>query len=273
MLFRSEDHPLSTEIIHQIASRRALHVAVLLHDVAKGRGGDHSVLGAEIALKLGPRLGLDEEETETVAWLVRHHLAMSNTAQKRDIDDPKTIADFAALVQSPERLRLLLLLTVVDMRATGPQVWNGWKAALLRELYTRAEEVMSGSFVGAGVEARVTAAKAAVAEGLANWPTEAIDAFLHRGFTDYWLTLDTETQLRHARMVREADGAGQPLAVATRIDRYRAVTEITLYTQDQPGLFSKIAGALALCGASIVDAKVFTLSDGKIGRASCRERV
>ena len=258
----AEDHPLSTEIVHKIASRRALHVAVLLHDVAKGRGGNHSELGAEIALKLGPRLGLDDEETETVAWLVRHHLAMSNTAQKRDIDDPKTIADFAALVQSPERLRLLLLLTVVDMRATGPQVWNGWKAALLRELYTRAEEVMSGSFVGSGVEARVTAAKAAVAEGLANWDAEAIDAFLRRGFTDYWLTLDTETQLRHARMVREADEAGQPLAVATRIDRYRAVTEITLYTQDEPGLFSKIAGALALCGASIVDAKVFTLSDG-----------
>src|SRR5258708_880908 len=105
-----DDHPLASDIISKIQSRRALYLALLLHDIAKGRGGDHSVIGAEIALKLGPRLGLTEEETETVSWLVRLHLAMSNTAFKRDIPHPKTIRDLAAPVPSPERLRLPLFL-------------------------------------------------------------------------------------------------------------------------------------------------------------------
>ena len=109
-----------------------LYLAVLLHDIAKGRGGDHSELGADVADRLAPRLGLTAEETETVAWLVRYHLVMSNTAFRRDIEDPKTIADFTDVVQSMERLRLLLVLTVADIRAVGPKVWNGWKAQLLR---------------------------------------------------------------------------------------------------------------------------------------------
>jgi [protein-PII] uridylyltransferase len=116
-----EDHPLSAEVVHKILSRPVLYLAVLLHDIAKGRGGDHSVLGAEVAMNLGPRLGLSEAETETVAWLVRYHLAMSSTAFQRDLMDPKTIDTFAALVQSPERLRLLLVLTVCDIRAGRPQ--------------------------------------------------------------------------------------------------------------------------------------------------------
>src|SRR5437868_14088936 len=135
-----QDHPVSTAIIKQIASRRLLYVAVLLHDIAKGRGGDHSVIGSEVALKLCPRFGLDEAETETVSWLVRYHLLMSSTAFKRDLADPKTIEDFARQVQSPERLRLLLILTVVDIRAVGPGVWNEWKRSLLSTLFEAAEE-------------------------------------------------------------------------------------------------------------------------------------
>ena len=142
-----EDLPLSNEIIHKVQSRAVLFLAVLLHDIAKGRGGEHSEIGADLAFELGPRLGLSEEETETVAWLVRYHLAMSSTAFKRDIQDPKTVSDFAALVQSPERLKLLLVLTVADIRAVGPTVWNGWKGQLLRELYYRTEEALSGGGV------------------------------------------------------------------------------------------------------------------------------
>ena len=138
MLFRSSD------VVHKILSRPVLYLAVLLHDIAKGRGGDHSVLGADVALQLCPRLGLSAAETETVSWLVRYHLAMSATAFQRDLMDPKTIQSFAELVQSPERLRLLLILTVCDIRAVGPNVWNGWKAALLRQLYYAAEQVLSG---------------------------------------------------------------------------------------------------------------------------------
>lgn len=136
------DHPLSTTIMAQILSRRVLFVAVLLHDIAKGRGGDHSILGAEIALALCPRLGLSAAETETVSWLVRHHLLMSATAFKRDLSDFKTILDFSQSVTSLERLRLLLVLTVVDIRAVGPGVWNSWKRQLLSDLFEATEEVL-----------------------------------------------------------------------------------------------------------------------------------
>jgi [protein-PII] uridylyltransferase len=145
-----EEHPLATDLAATIVSRRALYLAVLLHDIAKGRGGDHSEIGERIALELGPRLGLSAEETETVAWLVRWHLLMSGAAFKLDIGDPKTIGDFVERVQSPERLKLLLVLTVADIRAVGPNVWNGWKATLLRELYHRAIEVMSGGLTVEG---------------------------------------------------------------------------------------------------------------------------
>ncbi len=139
-----EELPLATSLMATIDSRRALYLAVLLHDIAKGRGGDHSILGEKVAEKLGPRLGLTAEETETVAWLVRWHLLLSSTAFKLDIDDPETIRGLAQQVQSPERLNLLLILTVADIRAVGPKVWNGWKATLLQEAYERALEMMSG---------------------------------------------------------------------------------------------------------------------------------
>ncbi|MDE0147279.1 MAG: [protein-PII] uridylyltransferase [Rhodospirillaceae bacterium] len=258
----AEDHPLATEIVHKVASRRALYVAVLMHDIAKGRGGDHSVIGAELALDLCPRLGLDSQETETVAWLVRYHLVMSNTAQKRDIDDPKTIRDFADHCQSPERLRLLLVLTVADMRATGPAVWNGWKAALLRELYYRTEELLSGSIEADTVAARVARAKDAVATHLADWPSEDIEEFLELGYTAYWLSLDSATQARHAALTRSAHRDNAEISIDVGIDEKRSVTEVTVYTPDHPGLFSQIAGAMALFGASIVEARIFTLANG-----------
>ncbi|MHA1113082.1 MAG: [protein-PII] uridylyltransferase [Alphaproteobacteria bacterium] len=256
------DHPTATELAPQIQSRRALYLAVLLHDIAKGRGGDHSELGAKIALKLGPRLGLDEEETDTVAWLVRHHLLMSNVAFKRDLTDAKTIHDFVEIVQSSERLRLLLLLTVSDIRAVGPNVWNNWKATLLRELYIAARDMMSGGLLAGGRAARVAAAKEALRERLADWRAEDIDAFLARGYPSYWLSLDVETHAYHARLTRAADRAERRLTVETRVDPARAVTEATVYTADHPGLFSRLAGAMALVGANIVDAKVFTTADG-----------
>ncbi len=258
----AEDHPLAAEIIHKVVSRRVLYVAMLLHDIAKGRGGDHSVLGAEVAEELCPRFGLDSDETETVVWLVRHHLLMSNTAQKRDIDDPKTIRDFADHVQSPERLRLLLVLTVSDMRATGPTVWNGWKAALLRDLYYRTEELLSGNVEVGGVAARVDRAKAAVAERLNGWPKDDIAAYLDLGYTAYWLSLDTETQARHAEITRKARQEASMMVIDIVVDEKRSVTEVTVYTPDHPGLFSRISGAMALSRASIVEGRVFTLANG-----------
>ena len=257
-----EELPLATELMSTIVSRRALYLAVLLHDIAKGRGGDHSEIGEQIALKLGPRLGLSAQETETVAWLVRWHLLMSSTAFKLDIGDPQTIVNFVERVQSPERLRLLLVLTVADIRAVGPKVWNGWKAALLRELYLRAIEVISGGLSGEGQDARGAAAQAAVRQLLPDFSAAEFAAFVSRGYSFYWLSFDPATHARHARLMREAEASGAPLAVEKRVDAHRSVTEITLYTADHPGLFSRIAGALAVSGANIVDAKIMTMSNG-----------
>jgi [protein-PII] uridylyltransferase len=257
-----EAAPIATEVVHKVLSRKVLYLAVLLHDIAKGRPGNHSVEGAKIAQRLCPRLGLSAEETETVAWLVLNHLAMSDTAFKRDIDDPQTIETFAALTQSVERLRLLLVLTVADIRAVGPNTWNSWKAALLRDLYWRTEEVLSGGLATEARDARVTAAKEALETALEEWPKKDIAAHLARGYPSYWLSFDTETHARHAALVREAETSGAPLTVDTRVDRYREATEVTIYTADHAGLFCRIAGAMAVAGASIYAARIFTLKNG-----------
>ena len=258
----TDELPLSSEVIHKVVSRRALYVAVLLHDIAKGRGGDHSVLGARVAEKLCPRLGLTAEETETVAWLVRWHLAMSYTAFKRDLEDEKTVRDFVSLVQSPERLRLLLVLTVADIRAVGPQRWNNWKATLLRELYNRSEESMSGGLTVDGRGRRIQAAQAALRAELTDFDDADFERHIGLGYPAYWLAFDAETLGRHARLIREATRDNRPLTVDTRIDRGRAITEVTIYATDHHGLFSRLAGALAASGADIVDAKIFTMTNG-----------
>ncbi|TAJ86466.1 MAG: [protein-PII] uridylyltransferase [Reyranella sp.] len=257
-----EDHPMSADVVHKIVSRPVLYLAVLLHDIAKGRGGDHSVLGAEVAMQLGPRLGLSAAETETVAWLVRYHLAMSGTSFQRDLMDPKTIETFAALVQSPERLRLLLVLTVCDIRAVGPNVWNNWKAALLRQLYNATEQVLSGGTLSGGRAERIKQIQAEVAKRLPGWSDADKEAHFSRGYASYWLSFPIETLVRQAELVRGAERAKQPLAIEHRVDDERSVTEVTIYTLDTHGLFARLAGAMAISGANIVDAKIFTLANG-----------
>jgi [protein-PII] uridylyltransferase len=254
--------PVASGLADHLQSRRALYVATLMHDIAKGRGGDHSELGAELALEVCPALGLSAEETEMVSWLVLHHLLLSQTAFKRDIDDPKTILDLADIIQSPERLRLLLILTVADMRAVSGKVWNGWKATLLRELYARVAEVLEGGLSTTERDVRVQRAKNAAASLLGDWPQEEIETFLSLGYPSYWLSFDPESHVRHARLIRDAETRRAPLTVETQPLPARAVTEVTVYAADHAGLFSRIAGALAVAGASIVDARIHTLTNG-----------
>jgi len=257
-----DDNPLSTDVIKRIQSRAVLYCAILLHDIAKGLPGDHSVVGAQIARDLCPRLGLTPADTEAVAWLVKNHLVMSDTAQRRDLTDPKTVKDFVAQVQTPEMLRLLLVLTVADIRAVGPGVWNGWKGQLLRELYHAAEQLMAGGDQAPARGARVEAAKEALADRLADVAEAERALLLARHYDSYWLAFDTDEQERHARLMLKADRAGELLTVAALPSAFRDVTEIVLYTPDHAGLFSQFAGAIAMSGGSIVDAKVTTTSHG-----------
>ncbi len=259
----AEEHPLSDRIVNQILSRRTLYLSVLLHDIAKGRGGDHSVLGAEVAQKVGPFLGLENEETETVAWLVLHHLDMSRTAFRRDLSDPKTISDFSELVQSPERLRLLLILTVVDIRAVGPGRWNGWSGQLLRDLYYLSEEKMAGgdSLAGSNKD-RVEKSKKLLADRLKVWGIEEKKSYISKFYPNYWATFDLECQERHANFLRKFKTKSGVLEIDARVDKFRAVTELTIYTSDHAGLFAGITGAMAVSRVNIVSARIITTKDG-----------
>jgi len=257
-----DDHPLAHELFPKIQRRDVLYMAVLLHDIAKGRDRDHSEVGEEIARRLCPRLGMSKSNTETVAWLVRNHLVMSDFSQRRDISDPQTARDFAEIVQSPERLRLLLILTVVDIRAVGPGVWNGWKGQLLRDLYYETEPILQGGHSTVTRHERIASAKEALLLRLNDWPSEESERVLDLHYPPYWLSLDTDCQERHARMIREADSAGQIFAMSVVPDEFTDATEITVYTPGHAGLFSQLAGAFAHAGVNIVEAKIFTTSSG-----------
>jgi len=259
------DHPLANEIVHKVLSRRVLYVALFLHDIEKGRPEDHSVAGARLARELCPRLGLDGAETETVAWLVEHHLAMSEFAQSRDISDPKTIEDFTRLVQGPERLRLLLVLTVADIRAVGPGVWNGWKGQLLRDLYYEAESVLQGGGSPGSAtrrEARIAAAREALQGRLKDWPADEREHALSCQNDAYWLTYEDKDHERFATIMREARKGDCECVISFSADEFMSITELVVYAPDQTGLFARLSGAIAVSGASIKDAKAFTMSDG-----------
>ncbi|RVB22530.1 [protein-PII] uridylyltransferase, partial [Mesorhizobium sp. M7A.F.Ca.CA.002.10.1.1] len=257
-------HPLSHTLMPGLKkSREALYVAVLLHDIAKGRPEDHSEAGARIARRICPHMGLSPADTETVAWLVENHLVMSMTAQTRDLNDRKTIEDFAAIVQSVERLKLLLILTVCDIRGVGPGVWNGWKGQLLRTLYYETELLLTGGFSEVSRAQRTAAARERLAEALADWPDKARKRYVGQHYENYLLTVDLADQLRHAEFIREADASGNKLATMVKTHQFEAVTEITVLAQDHPRLLSVIAGACAGAGGNIVDAQIFTTSDGR----------
>ena len=254
-----EDHPLASAIIHKVVNRRALYVSILLHDIAKGRRGDHSVLGGEVALKLGPRLGLDEKETEIVAWLVRNHLLMSAIAFKRDLADWKTITDFVAQVQAIERLRLLAMLTIVDIRAVGPGVWNSWKRQLIAELYEAAEERLRLGHVQHRREQRIAAKKAAVAERLGA-RKDLVEALGKQLADAYWIA---ESDDIIAMNLIQFDGAkGRALDVHTEYYAARGATLVTVIAADHPGLFYRIAGGIHLAGGNIIDARIHTARNG-----------
>ena len=209
-------------------------------------------------------LGLSQEETETVSWLVRHHLLMSKTAFRYDLNDPKTIDDFAAIVQSPERLKLLLVLTVADIRGVGPTIWNGWKAALMRDLYYQTEAVLRGADAAVIAAGNAEVAREAVRERLDGWSDEEFNAYATMMPRQYWTGFDTESQLRHAGLGRTFRSMDVPLLADFRQVEDKNVTELTLLTVDDAGLFSRIAGAVAGHGINVAGARITTCADGTV---------
>ena len=262
----NEEFVLANDLMRKILPehRKLLYVALFLHDIAKGRIEDHSIAGARIARRFCPRIGLSPAETETVAWLVEKHLVMSTVAQSRDLSDRKTIENFAAVVQSLERMKLLTILTTADIRAVGPGVWNGWKAQLLRTLYYETEPVAHRRLLGGQPRAarRDGAGRAARPSSRIGRP-ERVDAYFARHYPAYWLKVDLPHRIAHARFVRDAEEAGKTIATTFAFDPARGVTELTVLAPDHPWLLSSLAGSCAAAGANIVDAQIFTTTDGR----------
>ncbi len=257
-----EEVPLSTKIIGTIKNRRALFVAVFLHDIGKGRDEDHSVVGARIAAELCPRFGMTDEETKLVVWLIAEHLTMSLVSERRDISDPKTISDFATVVGDVERLNLLLLLTVADIRAVGPGVWTGWKGQLLRSLYHETKTFLDQGADDTSPTAVVRDAKEKLREALHDWSTEDIYAFTSLLFSEYWQRTEFDRQIAHAKLHRRAREENLQFAVDCTTDAFTAITDLNIYAPNHPRLLALFAGACAANSANIAGAHIATTRDG-----------
>ena len=255
---RIEPVPQVHELFELIENRRALYLAMLLHDTGKGKG-DQQVEGMKTARKACQRLGLPEDETDLVVWLVGHHLEMSETAQKRDISDPRTVAKFAGMVGSLERLRLLFILTIADIKAVGPGVWNAWKGQLLTDLYHNTAAALRGgrtdeAGVQAELEARAERRREELTERIGIVPPIMLDME-----PAYWNGFDVDDLAWHA----EALSAGGDI-VRHRVHAEGGALALIVSGADRPGLFADLAGALAHHGANIVAAQVFTSRASRI---------
>ncbi|WP_373314161.1 [protein-PII] uridylyltransferase [Jannaschia pagri] len=255
-----ESLPLCSEILEKGVNRRVLYVALLVHDIGKGRPEDHSVLGARIARTVAPRLGLKTSEVETVEWLVRHHLLMSDMAQKRDIADPRTIRDFAKAVKTRDRLDLLTVLTVCDIRGVGPGVWNNWKAQMLRALHRATAAALENGLEDVNRETREARAKKLFREAMTGWTEGELRTEIGRHSGPYWQGVPTAAQVRFAHLLKGLEDG--EVRVELEADEDRDATRVLMACQDHPGVFSRLSGALALVGANIIDGRSYTSKDG-----------
>ena len=255
-----EELPVASSILNKGINRRVIYVALLLHDIGKGRPEDHSILGAQIARVVAPRLGLAKKDCETVEWLIRYHLLMSDVAQKRDISEPRTVRDFAKMVKSVERLDLLTVLTVCDIRGVGPGTWNNWKAVLIRNLHAATKDALENGLEDLNRDTREVEAKRALRTALADWPTKDLRAETSRHYGPYWQGLPLTAHRIFADLLRDVND--NEISIDLMLDEDRDATRACLAMVDHPGLFSRMTGALALVGANVVDARTYTSKDG-----------
>ncbi|MEL6517460.1 MAG: [protein-PII] uridylyltransferase, partial [Pseudomonadota bacterium] len=255
-----EELPVVSRILREGVDRRVLYIALLLHDIGKGRDEDHSVLGAQISRKVLARLGFRKEDAETVEWLVRYHLLMSDIAQKRDLSDPRTVRYFAKAVKTRKRLDLLTVLTVCDIRGVGPNTWNNWKAQLIRTLYRETANALEGGLEDVNRESRQDEAKRALREALPDWPTKDLRIETARHYGPYWQGLPTSAHAVLAQLLRNVTNG--EVRTDLYLDEDRDATRACFALHDHPGIFARLAGALALVGANVVDARTYTSKDG-----------
>ncbi len=259
-----KENPIATDFVKNFtdSQRRILYMACLLHDTGKGVG-DQCVEGARLSRRACRRMGMDADEIDTVSWLIRRHLDMSETAQRRDISDPETIAEFAENVGSQARLQMLMALTIVDIRAVGPGIWNDWKGTLLRELYKGTTDYLSDK-PNIAPRSRANAARETLFERLPLTVSKTVESYMEALDDSYWLSFTVSDQVRHARFIDSAIDAGGDHHVQTRINKPFDITELWIMTTDRAGLFADMTGAIASSGASITGARLHTGEDGSV---------
>ena len=257
----THEYPLCSRLIADFRQPELLYIAALFHDIAKGRGGDHSELGGVDARRFCRRHGLSREETDLVVWLVHDHLVMSTTAQKSDLSNPTVVRDFAARVQTPRRLAALYLLTVADIRGTSPKVWNGWKAKLLEDLFWATQRSLMGN--GSAIDVTLTRRKVesraklrlyAIADG-------AEDALWDKLDTAYFLRHDTQEIAWHTRQLFFRPNTRQSV-VKARLSPAGEGIQVMIYTRDEKDLFAQICSFFGRMNYNIVEAKIYTTRHG-----------
>jgi [protein-PII] uridylyltransferase len=256
----AHEFPLASRLIAAFDKPELLYLAALFHDIAKGRGGDHSELGALDARRFCRQHGLDKPDSELVAWLVNMHLAMSRTAQKEDISDPDVIAAFAARVDNPRRLAALYLLTVADIRGTSPKVWNAWKGKLLEDLYHATRVQLEGNAL-ARPDLAAKQNEARVNLALYGLPADAADALWRHLDERYFVRFDARDMAWQARMLwRRTDSPDA--VVRARLSPAGEGIQVLVYAPDRPDIFARICGFFARIQYTILEAKIHTTRHG-----------
>ena len=248
------------QIYRSLPRRDLLNLAILLHDIGKGKGHGHSQIGAEIVGRIGPRIGLAESEVADLVFLVENHLLMAHTSQRRDLHDIELILWFADAVGSSHRLDMLYLLTFADLREVGLEVWTQWKAMLLAELYEKAKNVLESGKLKRVYEERPLQRREEVRELLSAFPRDQVDRYLSRFDDRYFLGTPDGRFADHLRLLSGFDGASPSIEAVDHPGS--AASELIILWNDQRGLFSKIAGTLSANGINILNASIATSIDG-----------
>jgi [protein-PII] uridylyltransferase len=256
--------PLASEVILQISSHRCLFVAMFLHDIAKGKKGDHSENGAIIASEVCPRLGLNQEETKTVEWLVLNHLLMSKIAFRYELGDPKIIEDFSNNVMTVEKLKLLLVLTVADIKGVGPEIWNDWKGSLISELFLKSLDFLKKKkssliTIQSTLDTKNSLEKYFLKNG--HLQKDFIN-YSKKYYSNYWRIFNLSTIIDHFQICSKMENEGLKFKVHVFSEAKIEATELLVIAPDHHGLFSLISGLVAASGFDVVSAKIITRSDG-----------
>ncbi len=261
----ADEVPEATELFTTLRKPKLLYLAALFHDIGKGRGGDHSELGAVDAEAFCQQHGLEARDTELVAWLVKSHLKMSMVAQRKDITDPDVIEAFARDVESVERLTYLYLLTISDIRGTNLELWNGWKASLLSSLYHRTRRWLEATTTSDPSESQVTLTLDArkLAHSMLrrdDWNDQQIESIWQNLHDEYFQRHDADIIHWQTQLLLQHP-AQLPL-VDIKPETEHGSSDVTIYTKVDPALFSVITNVLEQLGLNIVDAHIYSTRDG-----------